>query len=158
MCQCHYVKNKCWLKWLKLEYFSFLSKGLSTPAIGFNAILSKDTYLGDYQTIKYDRVLTNIGNGYNKWSGHFTAPLKGLYVFSCTVMAVNGHNISVVLVKNGQKMMLANSSHSAWETGAISAVLVLNKGDTIWIRRYAYGRYIYGNYNIFSGYLISGKI
>lgn len=103
-------------------------------------------------------MLTNIGNGYDKWSGHFTAPLKGLFVFSCTVMAVNGHYISVVLVKNGQEMMVTIASNSAWETGAVSTVLVLNKGDKVWIRRNANGRHIHGNYNNFSEYLISRKM
>lgn len=114
--------------------------------------------MGDNQTIKYERVLTNIGNRYDKWSGHFTAPLQGLHVFCCKVMAVNGHNITVLLDKNGQEIMVANTSNSAWETGEISALLVLNKVDRVWIRFYAYGRYIKGNYNIFSGYLIYGKI
>lgn len=82
MFQCHYVPNeKKNVDWIDLNLIFFLSRGLSTPAIGFNAILSKGTYLGDYQTIKYDRVLPNIGNGYNKWPGHFTAPLKGMYIF-----------------------------------------------------------------------------
>lgn len=73
-------------------------------------------------------------------------------------MAVNGHYISVVLVKNGQEMMVTISSNSAWETGAVSTVLVLNKGDKVWIRRNANGRHIHGNYNNFSEYLISRKM
>lgn len=85
----------------------FIFVGLSTPAIGFSAVLSNGTLLGHHQTIKYDKVLTNYGNGYGKCSGHFTAPLKGLYMFSCTVMAINGHDVSVAMVKNDQNMMLA---------------------------------------------------
>uniref|UniRef100_A0A8W8MTP0 C1q domain-containing protein n=1 Tax=Magallana gigas TaxID=29159 RepID=A0A8W8MTP0_MAGGI len=135
-----------------------LHQGQSTPAIGFSAIVSKDTYLGDNQAIKYDRVLTNIGNGYDKWSGHFTAPLKGLYFLSCTVMAVNGHSIAVMMVKNGQPMAYAYSNPSAYDTGAISVVLALKKGDKVWIRRFHSGRHIHGDYNLFSGYLVSRKI
>lgn len=136
----------------------FFFEGQSIPAVGFSAVISKDTYLGDNQAIKYDRVLTNIGNGYDKWSGHFKAPLKGLYVLSCTVMAVKGHDISVALVKNGQNMMNAYSSTTVWETGAISVALALKKGDKVWIRRFGHGRYVHGNYNILSGYLISRKM
>lgn len=58
-------------------------------------------------------------------------PLKGLYVFSCTVMAVNGNDVSVEMVKNGQKMMNAYSSRSAWDTATISAALALVKGDKV---------------------------
>lgn len=133
-------------------------KGQTNPAIGFSAAVSKDTNLGDNQAIQYDKVLTNIGNGYDKWSGHFTAPLKGLYFLSCTVMAVNGHSIAVMMVKNGQLMAYAYSNPSAYDTGAISVVLALKKGDKVWIRRSHSGRHIHGDYNLFSGYLVSRKI
>lgn len=124
-------------------------KGQTTPAIGFSAKVSQDTYLGDNQAILYDRVLTNIGNGYDKWSGHFTAPLKGLYVFSCTVMAVSEHHIAVMLVKNAHVIAYSHSSYAAWESGAVSVVLAMKKGDKVWIRRKHGSRLITGNYNFF---------
>lgn len=143
---------------LYVEMVLSFFKGHSTPAIGFSAILSKDVYLGDNQAIQYDRVLTNIGNGYNKWSGHFTAPIKGLYVFSCTVMAESEHYIAAMMVKNGHVMAYIHSNLTAWETGAISVVLAMKKGDKVWIRRYHGNRLIHGKYNLFSGYLISTQI
>lgn len=103
-------------------------------------------------------MLTNIGNGYDKWSGHFTAPIKGLYVFSCTVMAFNEHYIAVFMVKNGHVMAYTHSNPSAWESGTISVVLTMEKGDKVWIRRNHGARLIHGNYNLFSGYLISTQI
>ena len=102
--------------------------------------------------------MTNVGSGYDKWSGHFRAPIKGLYVFSCTVMAVNKDNILVVLMKNGQRMAQAWSDSTPWETGAVTIVLTLKKGDQVWIKRSGYGRKIAGNYNWFSGYLISTRV
>lgn len=138
--------------------FCFLFKGQSTPAIGFSAMVSRDTSLGDNQAILYDRVLTNIGNGYNKWSGHFTAPMKGLYLFTCSVMAVGDKYIAVTMVKNGKWTAYAHSSSSVWESGAMSVVLALKKGDKIWIQRYHGDRLLHGSYNMFSGYLISRQI
>uniref|UniRef100_A0A8W8LMF2 C1q domain-containing protein n=1 Tax=Magallana gigas TaxID=29159 RepID=A0A8W8LMF2_MAGGI len=135
-----------------------LHQGQTTPAIGFSAAVSKNTNLGDNQAVQYDRVLTNIGNGYDKWSGHFTAPLKGLYHFSCSVMAVGDHYIAVMMVKNGKGIAYAHSSWSAWESGAMSVVLALKKGDKVWIRRYHGDRFLHGSYNLFSGYLISRQI
>nr|XP_022302661.1 complement C1q-like protein 4 [Crassostrea virginica] len=134
------------------------SNGQSNPAIGFSAGISKDTYLGDDQAIKYDRVLTNVGNGYDKFSGHFTAPIEGLYVFSCTVMAEATGDLSVVLVKNGQRMSNVYSSGGNYDSGAISILLSLKKGDKVWIRRYEHGRTMNAEYNWFTGYLISTMI
>lgn len=103
-------------------------------------------------------MLTNIGNAYDKWSGHFTAHVNGLYMFSCTIMAVNKVSSGVLMVKDGQVMAYAYSNSSPWETGSISLVLVLKRGDRVWIRRHYGGRLIRGNYTLFSGYLISRNI
>lgn len=90
-------------------------------------------------------MLTIIGNGYEKWSGHFTAPLKGLFVFSCTVMAVNGHYISVsVSKKNGQEMIVTVSSMGDMCYGDGTG---LKQRGQVWIRWNAHGRHIHGNYN-----------
>lgn len=145
-----------WNTYLRFVAFSF--EGLSTPAIGFSASLSRDIQLGDNQAIKYDRVLTNYGNGYDKWSGHFRAPRNGLYMFSCTLMAYSNHEVSVAMVKNNHVMMYVYSSSSSFDTGSTSVVLAMNRGDRVWIRRNGHGRYLHGIYNIFSGYLISENI
>lgn len=73
-------------------------------------------------------------------------------------MAVNGHSIEVVMVKNGQTMTYAYSNPSAYDTWAISVVLALKKGDKVWIGRFNSERHIHGDYNLFSGYLVSKKI
>uniref|UniRef100_K1PCG0 Uncharacterized protein n=1 Tax=Magallana gigas TaxID=29159 RepID=K1PCG0_MAGGI len=44
-------------------------------------------------------------------------------------MTVNGHDVSVEMVKNGQRMMEAYSSRSAWDTATISVALAIVKGD-----------------------------
>lgn len=67
--------------WRDIQQNNAFYLGLSTPAIGFSAVLTHNAYLGNNQAIIYGNVLTNVGYGYNKWSGHFTLPRKGLYVF-----------------------------------------------------------------------------
>lgn len=73
-------------------------------------------------------------------------------------MAVDDHYIAVKMVKNGKGIAYAHSSRSEWESGAMSVVLVLKKGDKVWIRRYHGDRLLHGSYNLFSGYLISRQI
>lgn len=73
-------------------------------------------------------------------------------------MAVSEHHIAVMLVKNGQVIAYSHSSYAAWESGAISVVLTMKKGDKVWIRRKHGARLIHGKYNFFSGYLISTRI
>lgn len=132
--------------------------GLSTPAIGFSAVLNHNAYLGNNQAVIYGNVLTNVGNGYNKWSGHFTVPRKGLYVFSCTVRANTNEGITVEIVENGRSVLIISSSVYSPETASGTVVLALKKGDNVWVRRLGHGRQIEGYHNYFSGYLISAQI
>eukprot|EP00105_Crassostrea_gigas_P032158 XP_011455061.1 PREDICTED: complement C1q-like protein 2 [Crassostrea gigas] len=132
-----------------------IQQGLTNPAIGFSAVLSKDTHLGTDDAIKYDKVHTNLGNGYDEWCGHFVAPTKGLYVFSCSVMATNTNHITVGIIKNGNLILGVSSAQAAWETGFRNVVLAMDKGDRVWVKRLAHDRNIQGLYNSFSGYLIS---
>lgn len=119
--------------------------------------MSHDTHLGDKETIKYDNVLTNFGNGYDKWCGHFVAPRGGLYVFSCSVTAENTNGITVGMMKNGHLILKISSSHSPWENGSSNVVVKMDKGDMVWVKRLAHDRKIIRDYNSFSGYLVSSE-
>lgn len=57
-------------------------------------------------------------------------------------MDVNGHDISVLIVKNGQIIMNQYLSRSTWDIWAISMELAVKKGDQIWNRRFYTGRLI----------------
>lgn len=132
--------------------------GPSTPAIGFSAVLTHNVYLGNNQAVIYGNILTNVGNGYNKLSGHFIVPRKGLYVFSCTVRANTNEGITVGIVHNGRPVLIIASSVYSPETASGTVVLALKKGDNVWVRCLNHGRHIEGHHNYFSGYLISTEI
>ncbi|XP_061164320.1 complement C1q tumor necrosis factor-related protein 3-like isoform X2 [Saccostrea echinata] len=128
------------------------------PAIGFSAKLSRDIQLGNGQAVKYDTVITNKGNGYNKWSGHFTAPLRGLYLFSCTILAQHPYSVHIELMKNGSKISTLYSTTSGQSSQSV--VLILRKGDTVWTRQAWNGRRLHDHvgYNMFTGVLISENV
>lgn len=139
---------------VKIRRYNIL--GLSDPPIAFSAVLSTNTHLGNDDAIKYDKVLTNLGNGYDKWSGHFVVPRKGVYVFSCSVMCPNPNHITVGIIKNG-KTVLPVAAQRGWESSSRIVILSMEKGDRVWVRRLAHDRNIMANYNSFSGYLLSTK-
>lgn len=84
--------------------------------------------------------------------------MRGLYMFSCTLMANDTHVVALEMVKNGRIIIYLYSNSSPYDTGATSVVLAMNKGDRVWIRRHNGDRVLHGNYNIFSGFLISENI
>ena len=52
------------------------------------------------KTFVYDRVETNVGNGYDVTTGYFVAPEDGVYAFHVTTVARDKTHCSVELVQN----------------------------------------------------------
>ncbi|XP_026064754.1 uncharacterized protein LOC113047603 [Carassius auratus] len=110
-------------------------------------------------TLTYRNVFTNIGNAYNPFTGIFTAPLKGAYMFSFSIYNHGSTSASstVSIVKNGERVVVA---HGQQNQGVINSskgvVLILEVGDVVYVRLWS-GRKIYDDqnkHNTFSGYLL----
>ena len=71
--------------------------------------------------IKFDRIITNFGNGYDRSDGKFIAPVKGTYQFSGTLY--DQRNIGALLKKNGAGVIQANNGGSG--TGSFDVILDL---------------------------------
>ena len=58
----------------------------TTGIIAFYAYMShNEVRPGPHHTIIFDVPITNVGNGYNHFSGIFSVPSSGVYVFSWTI-------------------------------------------------------------------------
>ncbi|XP_062305615.1 complement C1q-like protein 2 [Osmerus eperlanus] len=119
-------------------------------------------------TLVYPNVITNIGGAYNPVTGIFTAPVKGVYLFSFTGMDDRSHyGVSVFLFKNDKKLMsqwkMNNGSTHQYVQNTV--IVELKDGDVIYTRLPA-GHRILGDAindidtltlndnNIFSGFLL----
>ncbi|OPL20671.1 hypothetical protein AM593_05561, partial [Mytilus galloprovincialis] len=71
-----------------------------TKIPAFSAMLTNPQTPGTNKAIKFDKVVTNIRNGYNPTTGIFTAPVAGVYQFSYTVMSQAGKYLHVYLALN----------------------------------------------------------
>jgi hypothetical protein len=129
--------------------------------IAFYATLTAQTTLGQKQTIEFDHIFTNIGNGYTGVSGVFTVSITAIYQFSTTMFKVTStqNQIHTQLMKNnnpvGQNYGNSNGA-SATQTVIVSA----QKGDIVYVRHHEFlastQQTIYGEgYSSFSGFLIS---
>ncbi|KAJ8301180.1 hypothetical protein KUTeg_020167 [Tegillarca granosa] len=114
--------------------------------------------IGDHQTIKYDHVITNLGYGYEPGTGHFTCPLKGLYLFAVTAMSAQSptHDLYTEVVKNGARVTKMYSTPTSSSSTTSVFLITLDVGDMIWVRTtYQHNQIIHGdNYDTFSGTLI----
>ncbi|OWF45049.1 Complement C1q-like protein 4 [Mizuhopecten yessoensis] len=106
-------------------------------AVGFYCRLQSPHHLllGQHQTVEFDDVVTNIGNGYDYRHGHFTAPVAGLYSFTSTVLFVasNTNTMYLAIVKNGD-IVGHSYSISGYDHGSRTVVLPLAIGDMVWVR------------------------
>ncbi|MCI4374970.1 hypothetical protein PGIGA_G00103660 [Pangasianodon gigas] len=77
-----------------------------SPKIAFYAGLRKQ-HEGS-EVLKFDDVVTNVGNYYEPTTGKFTCPLPGIYFFTYHVLMRGGDGTSMWadLKKNGQKFKL----------------------------------------------------
>ena len=95
---------------------------------------SGSTWAGDI--LVFPHVITNDGNGYDPSTGKFTASKKGTYVFSVNVNSYNTNYVYFDIVRNGiSKVRTLSHNSASYQTGTNIAVLVLEKGDSVWVKR-----------------------
>ncbi|XP_052103577.1 complement C1q-like protein 4 [Mytilus californianus] len=114
-----------------------LSASPGVITIAFHARLSKTETPAKHHTIIFDIISTNSGNGYNKFSGAFTAPIDGLYVFSYTIVPDCNSYGAFELVANNQihGVVFPESAGGCDYTGSsTTAVVELAQGDVTFIR------------------------
>ena len=107
-----------------------------TPQIAFSAILSNNIdnpYR--FQRIVFGSTVTNSGNGYNNNNGLFVTPVKGVYVFFATVLALPGKTVETQIVRNDNNLgNIFSSDTTTYGSGSNMVVTNLELGDAVWVR------------------------
>ncbi|XP_061163310.1 uncharacterized protein LOC133172443 [Saccostrea echinata] len=87
---------------------------------------------GPHHTLIFDVPVTNVGGGYNHYSGTFTVPSAGVYVFSWTIACSNGGYIYSEIVVNADDIggILTNCDTSKGRLSTTGLVVKeMNAGD-----------------------------
>ncbi|GAA6215724.1 complement C1q-like protein 4 [Lates calcarifer] len=128
------------------------------PKIAFYAGLRKQ-HEGS-EILKFDDVVTNVGNYYEPSTGKFTCPLPGIYYFTYHVLMRGGDGTSMWadLKKNGQvrASAIAQDADQNYDYASNSVILHLDVGDEVCVQLDG-GKVHGGNtnkYSTFSGFLI----
>ena len=122
--------------------------------IGFTAGVTSSSSTWNSGTLVFPKVITNVGNGYNSSDGVFTAPRAGVYVFFVNVQGYSNNDVYVDIVLNGANKV-RTMAQTNYDAGPKLAVLSLQTGDRVWIKRYAgKGYYHDGPITTFSGFII----
>ncbi|XP_061167321.1 cerebellin-3-like [Saccostrea echinata] len=112
--------------------------GSGTP-IAFYAYMSKSEHNpSNHHMLIFDTIKTNLGGGYNRHSGMFSAPVAGLYVFTWTIYTGEHGKTAFAIYVNDDIVSSCfgetdgNSRDYDSETGTI--VVPLNQHDDVYIR------------------------
>lgn len=125
--------------------------------VAFTSMLSSDTIVGARAVVRYDHVVTNLGGAYQRTTGIFTAPYRGLYSFSCSLMSHPSNEVHLEMVKNGMRVSTVYSAAHTYPQSSQTIYLVLNQGDHIWIQNQDHRQAKMHDslgYNVFSGIFI----
>ncbi|XP_060887570.1 cerebellin-1-like [Labrus mixtus] len=114
-----------------------LKRDSGAPRVAFSASLSNFGEINrgpsTDKTLIFKRIFSNIGNGYDKSTGVFTAPVDGLYYFSFSTYGYNTHVMGAMLIKNGilQISTYDFPSVDSSDSSSNSVVLQLAAGDKL---------------------------
>ncbi|XP_034985966.1 complement C1q-like protein 2 isoform X4 [Zootoca vivipara] len=140
------------------EVTGALSAAFSGPKIAFYVGL-KSPHEG-YEVLKFDDVVTNLGNHYDPTTGKFTCQVRGIYFFTYHILMRGGDGTSMWadLCKNGQvrASAIAQDADQNYDYASNSVVLHLDSGDEVYVKLDG-GKAHGGNnnkYSTFSGFLL----
>ncbi|CAK6971098.1 complement C1q-like protein 2 isoform X1 [Scomber scombrus] len=137
-------------------------EGVNSSANGFRIAFYvglKNPHEG-YEVLKFDDVITNLGNHYDASTGKFTCHVSGIYFFTYHVLMRGGDGTSMWadLCKNGQvrASAIAQDADQNYDYASNSAVMHLDSGDEVYVKLDG-GKAHGGNnnkYSTFSGFIL----
>ncbi|KAL3856567.1 hypothetical protein ACJMK2_011302 [Sinanodonta woodiana] len=88
------------------------------------------------QPIVFGDVYLNLGNGYDRNSGIFRAPVAGLYLVLMTISSAGYHTPDVEVVKNGSPFcrVVVYTFNTATVGSPCNVLVELSVGDEVWAR------------------------
>ncbi|CAG2254789.1 NOA1 [Mytilus edulis] len=106
--------------------------GMANKAVpAFAASLTHSATYSSGEIMKFDKVWTNIGSGYDPNTGVFTAPEAGVYQFACTIMRYT-EDVGAFLFRNEMKTVaIWPSNYNNLDMGTLNVVLQLQKADRV---------------------------
>ena len=135
--------------------FDCLPRDSSGP-VGFSSKVSVSYDAAEYEVIKFDNVLSNLGGHYNSDTFSFVCPDQGMYLFSVTI-CTHEDSLWFRLYKNSDVLSygIANDDSTDADCSSPTVITECEAGDIVWVMN-QHAAYIYATYKapVFSGALL----
>ena len=118
------------------------------------AALTSGPYVYPSGVVKWNAVLTNIGNNYSSSTGYFTATKTGIYRVSAYWIS-SGAGDYFIRKNNGNYAISHNNHNDTWDNSSMTCLVPLAPGDTLhffYQQSSGYAGGLYGN--AYNGYSI----
>jgi hypothetical protein len=90
---------------------------------------------GNNQPLMFPYVLLNIGEGYDKTTGIFTAPVTGLYFFSAHICNANAEFMVISIFHEGNAVAKTTEYESSRDScSSVNAPVMVNMGGKVSIK------------------------
>ena len=118
------------------------------------------TSLNNRETIIFDTIVTNAGQGYDNNTGIFVCPVSGFYQFAATVVSESGadKNLDAELMYNGHQIVRLHATLFGYDQGSQVVNIHCRQGERVWIRHMmgaGDSAQMPAGYSTFSGALLS---
>eukprot|EP00105_Crassostrea_gigas_P010533 XP_011425847.1 PREDICTED: complement C1q subcomponent subunit B-like [Crassostrea gigas] len=138
----------------QLVHLSSATDSPSSPKrVSFSVnVGSKSLTLGNGQTLKFDAILTNDGNGYDDRTGVFTCPVAGTYMFVVDALSYPGLWLFLKVNKKTVAKVNVSSNYKDKPLVQISRTVIvkLKSGDHVQVQNIGNNGFIY--YALYSGF------
>ncbi|XP_062610725.1 uncharacterized protein LOC134272519 [Saccostrea cucullata] len=136
------------LKESKLQW----SKRTEAPftEVMFTAGITNTTEFRGNRRVTFPHVITNKGNAYNPSMGVFLTPVKGTYLFFCSIISQSTANSWVKINKNGVSQVVIGArgdTNDNYSSASNMVILELIKGETVWVAGYSSTSRLYAENN-----------
>jgi hypothetical protein len=106
-----------------------------TPTIAFNAYTMSSRNYANGQTIVFPDVLLNDGDGYDKITGIFTAPVAGLYYFSVHICHLQAKYVVAAIVHGDTTVAVTTEYESSLEScSSVMAPVKISVGERVYVK------------------------
>lgn len=119
----------------KTAEIQILENRVNVPAVAFHAYEPEDASIDTHQKVILRTAAVNLGGGYDRFLGIFTAPVTGLYLFTVHVCTYSNVGFYYYIMLDGNAVAKSTKFNTAqYDCSSCSVITQVTSGQRVWIQ------------------------